>query len=101
MSKPASSLIGPNVPITIPRVAQPVAKHLPDYEVELTVVIGKEAKDVPESQALDYVLGYTVGNDVSKPIHTPLVCIRADGQFRSLLDIIKWLPGTFPTFLLL
>jgi len=63
--KPATSLIGPEVPITIPRVAQPVAQHLPDYEVELTVVIGKPAKDVPESEALDYVLGYTAGNDMS------------------------------------
>ncbi|KAF8592724.1 hypothetical protein K439DRAFT_1400729 [Ramaria rubella] len=63
--KPASSLIGPEVPITIPRVAQPVAHHIPDYEVELTIVIGKAAKDVPESEALDYVLGYTAGNDIS------------------------------------
>jgi len=36
-----------------------------DYEGELTVVIGKDAKNVPESEALQYVLGYTVGNDVS------------------------------------
>ena len=64
ISQPASSLIGPGVPVTIPRVAQPVAHHLPDYEVELTIVIGKTAKDVLESEALDYVLGYTVGNDV-------------------------------------
>jgi len=63
--KPATSLIGPGVPITIPRVAQPVATHIPDYEVELTIVIGKPAKNVPESEALDYVLGYTVGNDIS------------------------------------
>ncbi|KAF8514835.1 fumarylacetoacetate hydrolase, partial [Hysterangium stoloniferum] len=63
--KPASALIGPGVPITIPRVAQPVDFHVPDYEVELTVVIGKTAKDVPESEALNYVLGYTVGNDIS------------------------------------
>jgi 2-keto-4-pentenoate hydratase/2-oxohepta-3-ene-1,7-dioic acid hydratase in catechol pathway len=36
-----------------------------DYEVELAVVIGKTAKDVPEDKALDYVLGYTVANDIS------------------------------------
>jgi 2-keto-4-pentenoate hydratase/2-oxohepta-3-ene-1,7-dioic acid hydratase in catechol pathway len=45
-------------------VVQPVQKHQPDYEVELTIVIGKPAKDVSEADALDYVLGYTVGNDV-------------------------------------
>jgi 2-keto-4-pentenoate hydratase/2-oxohepta-3-ene-1,7-dioic acid hydratase in catechol pathway len=36
-----------------------------DYEGELTVVIGKDCKDVSEDQALSYVLGYTAGNDVS------------------------------------
>jgi transcription initiation factor TFIIH subunit 2 len=36
-----------------------------DYEGELTVVIGKDAKNVSEAEALQYVLGYTVGNDVS------------------------------------
>lgn len=36
-----------------------------DYECELVVIIGKEARDVVEEDALDYVLGYAVGNDVS------------------------------------
>ncbi|MDY6863767.1 MAG: fumarylacetoacetate hydrolase family protein [Thermodesulfobacteriota bacterium] len=36
-----------------------------DYEVELAVIIGKSAKDVPAEEALNYVLGYTIGNDVS------------------------------------
>ena len=36
-----------------------------DYEAELVIVIGKEAKNVPEEKALDYVFGYTCGNDVS------------------------------------
>lgn len=62
--KPPTSLIGPDAPITIPKVTQPVDKHLPDYEVELTIVIGKPAKNVSEADALDYVLGYTGANDV-------------------------------------
>jgi 2-keto-4-pentenoate hydratase/2-oxohepta-3-ene-1,7-dioic acid hydratase in catechol pathway len=49
----------------VPKVAQPVKDHLPDYEVELTIVIGKDAKNVSEADALDYVLGYVTGNDVS------------------------------------
>lgn len=36
-----------------------------DWEVELTAVIGKEAKNVPVERALDYVAGYTVANDLS------------------------------------
>lgn len=63
--KPLASIIGPNAPIFIPRVAQPVEDHLPDYEVELTIVIGKAARNVSEADALDYVLGYTGANDVS------------------------------------
>ncbi|KAH7887444.1 hypothetical protein F5I97DRAFT_1806645 [Phlebopus sp. FC_14] len=63
--KPLASMIGPNAPIFIPKVAQPVQEHLSDYEVELTIVIGKTAKNVSEADALDYVLGYTGANDVS------------------------------------
>lgn len=36
-----------------------------DYEVELAVIIGKDAKNVPIDQAQEYVLGYTILNDVS------------------------------------
>ncbi len=36
-----------------------------DFEAELAVVIGKEARRVNESEALDHVFGYTVGNDVT------------------------------------
>ena len=36
-----------------------------DYENELCVVIGKDGKDISEDKALEHVLGYTVGNDVS------------------------------------
>lgn len=63
--KPLTSLIGPLAPVIIPQVAQPPKEHLPDYEVELVIVIGKAAKNVSEAEALDYVLGYTGANDVS------------------------------------
>jgi transcription initiation factor TFIIH subunit 2 len=36
-----------------------------DYEGEMTVIIGRDAKNVSEEDAIDYVLGYTVGNDLS------------------------------------
>jgi len=64
-----TSLIGPFASVIIPKVAQPGAKHLPDYEVELTIIIGKPAKNVSEEEALDYVLAYTGGNDVSFRYH--------------------------------
>lgn len=43
----------------------PDATSMLDYEGELVVVIGKDAKNVSEDDALSYVLGYTIGNDVS------------------------------------
>ena len=36
-----------------------------DFEGELTVIIGRDAKNVSEAEALNYVLGYTAGNDLS------------------------------------
>src|SRR5262249_56238528 len=39
-----------------------VAKKF-DYEVELVIIMGKEAKDVSEPDALSYVAGYSTGND--------------------------------------
>ncbi len=47
--------------------AIPLSRHAHqyDYEVELAVVIGRTAQDVPVARALDYVLGYCNANDVS------------------------------------
>ncbi|KAI1124707.1 fumarylacetoacetate hydrolase [Nemania abortiva] len=61
--KPVTSLAGPTDPIPVHRQAQD-AEGL-DYECELVAVIGKTCADVSESEALDYVLGYAIGNDVS------------------------------------
>lgn len=36
-----------------------------DYEGELAIVIGKRGKDIPKGMALDYVFGYTIGNDIT------------------------------------
>ncbi|MGE5581353.1 MAG: fumarylacetoacetate hydrolase family protein [Bacillota bacterium] len=59
--KATSSLAGPEDAIVLPKIAPGNV----DYEAELTVVIGKKAKDVRREEALDYVLGYTCGNDLS------------------------------------
>ena len=60
-SKFTSSVCGPYDDIVWPTA---VTKEV-DYEVELGVVIGKRALNVAEKGALDYVMGYTVVNDVS------------------------------------
>lgn len=62
--KPSTTLTGPHpAPIIIPKFTLDDATA--DYESELTIIIGKDAKNVSEADALDYVLGYTAGNDVS------------------------------------
>ncbi len=58
--KAPNSFIGPGDAIVLPKGAGRV-----DEEAELVVVIGKRCSKVAKSQALDYVLGYTCGNDVS------------------------------------
>ncbi|MCA1055763.1 fumarylacetoacetate hydrolase family protein [Rossellomorea aquimaris] len=60
--KPTSSVIGPEENIVIPENIESVK-----FESELAVVIGKEAKDVSPEDILDYVFGYTIGNDVTAP----------------------------------
>jgi 2-keto-4-pentenoate hydratase/2-oxohepta-3-ene-1,7-dioic acid hydratase in catechol pathway len=59
--KATSCIIGPNDQVEIPRGSQKT-----DWEVELGVVIGKPAKYVTEEDALDYVAGYCLVNDVSE-----------------------------------
>ena len=58
--KPRSAILGPNDKI----IKRPYVKEL-DYEAELAIVVGKKAKDVPISEGLNYVFGYTILNDVS------------------------------------
>jgi 2-keto-4-pentenoate hydratase/2-oxohepta-3-ene-1,7-dioic acid hydratase in catechol pathway len=59
--KATSAICGPNDPIIIPRGSEKT-----DWEVELAVIIGKRAKYVTEADAMDYVAGYAVTNDVSE-----------------------------------
>lgn len=59
--KATSAIVGPNDDVIIPRGSKKT-----DWEVELGVVIGKTAKYVTEAEALDYVAGYCVSNDVSE-----------------------------------
>lgn len=58
--KTINTVIGPGQAIVIPRVTSQV-----DYEAELAVVIGRQARHVSEAHAWEYVAGYTLFNDVS------------------------------------
>ena len=61
MKPPATTLTHPDDPVKIPAVSP---DHV-DWELELGVVIGRSCTGVSEADALDYVAGYTVINDIS------------------------------------
>jgi 2-keto-4-pentenoate hydratase/2-oxohepta-3-ene-1,7-dioic acid hydratase in catechol pathway len=69
--KPPSALIGPGEPIILPPQSQQV-----EHEAELVVVIGKRGRWIAPEEASDYILGYTIGNDV-----TARDLQRRDGQW--------------------
>jgi len=80
-AKYRNALTGHKTPILLPQSSKQV-----DYEAELVVVIGKGGKRIPEERAMEHVLGYTIGNDVS----------ARDCQFPDK----QWVRGkTFDTFL--
>jgi 2-keto-4-pentenoate hydratase/2-oxohepta-3-ene-1,7-dioic acid hydratase in catechol pathway len=91
--KPASALIGPDDAIRIPPGVGRV-----DYEAELAVVISKTARNVPEAQAMEYVLGCTCLNDV-----TARVLQKKDGQwtraksFDTFAPVGPWIADGLPT----
>ena len=59
--KATSSISGPNDNIEIPNYSKKL-----DWEVELGLVIGKDAKNIPENNSQDYILGYCLVNDISE-----------------------------------
>lgn len=85
--KPVTALTGPFDAIPVAALAQELEGL--DYECELVAVIGKEAKDVPESKALDYVLGYAVGDDIS---HREWQLKRGGGQWSLGKGFDGWAP---------
>jgi 2-keto-4-pentenoate hydratase/2-oxohepta-3-ene-1,7-dioic acid hydratase in catechol pathway len=58
--KAPSSLVGPGEPIRLR-----FAERRNDHEVELAVIVGREANRVPRERALDYVCGYSIGLDMT------------------------------------
>lgn len=85
--KPITSLTGPTDIIPIHPLAQEGTGL--DYECELVAVIGKACSDVPESRALDHVLGYAVGDDIS---HREWQIQRGGGQWSLGKGFDGWAP---------
>ena len=95
--KAPCSISGYGDDVEIPKIAQ---DDQADYEGELTIVIGKDAKNVSEEDALEYVLGYTVADDVSARSESFQLLIQSV-YTNSVSNLRKWmmdpkLVGTFP-----
>lgn len=63
-NKPVSAVTGPNDPVVVPAYAEQA-----DWELELAVVIGKPAFNISRDEAMDYVAGYTIANDITNRDH--------------------------------
>jgi 2-keto-4-pentenoate hydratase/2-oxohepta-3-ene-1,7-dioic acid hydratase in catechol pathway len=68
--KATSSIIGPDETVTLPRAIGDEGREV-HHESELAVVIGRGGSHIPEDEALDHVLGYTIGLDMT---------VRGDGD---------------------
>jgi 2-keto-4-pentenoate hydratase/2-oxohepta-3-ene-1,7-dioic acid hydratase in catechol pathway len=91
--KPSSALIGHGDPITIPPQAQRV-----EHEAELAVVIGKTGRWIAADEASDYILGYTIANDVTERVFQgqDLLWTRAKG-FDTFAPVGPWIETDFNT----
>ncbi len=81
---PSTCVVGPDE-----TVAWPVYSEQIDYELELAVVIGRNAKCVSAQDAPDYIAGYTIANDVS----ARSVTFKKDRQQRPWDEFYDWLNG--------
>lgn len=90
--KPDTSITGPDAPV----VLNPITQQL-DWEVEIAVVIGRRAQDVPVDAALDHVFGYATSNDISA--RSLDLGVERDGEaWTGFFDWLegKWLDGSAP-----
>jgi len=93
MKPPSTTIIGPEKPLQLS------AHNLwVDWEVELAVVIGKAGRDVPLIDAMQYVFGYTILNDISERRFNSSIKDRFEREKDPFFDWLhgKWFDGFAP-----
>ena len=85
MKPPSTTLVGDRTTVAIPSVSP---DHI-DHEVELAVIIGQGGRHINSQDALDYVAGYTIINDLSDRKFTP----NPNRELRPKDDFFDWLHG--------
>ncbi len=86
--KPSTSVAGPGETVAVPTTSNTM-----DWELELGVIIGKRGRNIPVAEALDYVAGYTVVNDLSARTAEWGVEGRKPSEWDLFFD---WLNGKWP-----
>ena len=89
--KAARAITDPGATVKISNISEKV-----DWEVELAAVIGRPARDVPESKALSYVAGYTCANDLSARDRGPRPNISDTSPFKADWTKHKSFDGSCP-----
>jgi 2-keto-4-pentenoate hydratase/2-oxohepta-3-ene-1,7-dioic acid hydratase in catechol pathway len=91
MKPPSTTLTHPNRPVVLPKAAPDGV----DWELELAVIIGKRCKNVSAADAMKFVAGYTIVNDVSQRRYRP----NPNRKPRERDAFFDWLHGKwFDTF---
>jgi 2,4-didehydro-3-deoxy-L-rhamnonate hydrolase len=85
MKPPSTTLTHPGEPVQIPSISP----NAIDWEIELAVVIGRKGKHIKEADALEYVAGYTVVNDISNRKFLP----NPDRKERPNNKFFDWMHG--------
>lgn len=85
MKPPSTTLTDPGKPVVIPQISPGAI----DWELELAVIIGRRCKGVSEADALSYVAGYTVINDISNRRFKP----NPQRKPRERDNFFDWLHG--------
>ena len=91
--KPSTTLLKPGGTVSLRR-----KNVFFDWEAELAVIIGKTARDVPESEAMNYVFGYSIVNDLSERKYNSEIEGREKREFDVFFDWLmgKWFDGSAP-----
>jgi 2-keto-4-pentenoate hydratase/2-oxohepta-3-ene-1,7-dioic acid hydratase in catechol pathway len=86
----ACNIVGPGAPVELPDLSQKV-----DFEAELALVIGKLGRNVGVEDALGYVAGYTIANDISaRDFHVEARHLLLGKNFRTFAPLGPWLVTT-------
>lgn len=93
MKPPSTTIIGPEQPVRLSAHSLWV-----DWEVELAVIIGKAGRDVPLDDAMEYVYGYSILNDISERKFNSRVKNRFEREKDQFFDWLhgKWFDGFAP-----